>query len=121
MTYFLSGAIRNECSTNPHCLESDTTTYRYQDIQDQYGYHMDLYRCVIVICVLGMVQKCVWFCMLRVYELSRRRAVRRGVMAITKRARGLLQASYRLSERMSNFTSSTVNKLEAEALAELEM
>lgn len=113
MTYFLAGALRNECQDNSRCL-SDALTY--DDISDHYGYHMDLYRVVAVLLAMGIIYKLSWLVTLRLHYVVKQRAVRRKVIGFRKKARKILKASLRWSENMSSSSRFT-----EDPLAELEI
>lgn len=116
MSYFLASALRNECSDNSYALPEGMT---YNDVEDQYGYHIDRSAGIGVLFVMALIYQLVWLALLRLHDLSQQRSVRRKVLVMRKRARKVLQASLRWSESLRS-TNSTM-RFEDDALAELEI
>jgi hypothetical protein len=116
MSYFLAGAMRNECSNNSRVL---STTITYEDVSNQYGYHLSLPAAILAIFVMGLAYKILWLGALRLQDIAKRRTVRRKVLGIRKRARRLLKATLRWRE---DYTSAMPSmRLEEDALAEIEI
>ena len=96
MSYYLAGASRNEFEDNEHALNADNTAddvdvvITYNDIEDQYDFHLSLVQAFFAVFLMGMFLKWIWLVSLRLFVLIQERAVRRKIIGFRRRIRAIV-------------------------------
>jgi hypothetical protein len=95
MYFYMAGVFRNEFLNNRDAL-GDVS---YSNLRVQYDYYSHQATCLVVLLFIGLVYKSFWLVSMRYYGVRRCRAVLLQVYGARRRARKLIKAGLRWSER----------------------
>lgn len=113
MYYFLTGAFDNEFKSNANALGTNS----FDSVASYYGFTLNRVDAALVLFGYGFVYRLLWLLLLRTHEVVKNREIMERVGAAKKRARNIISASLRWSNKYKTTTMS----IEEEALAELEI
>jgi hypothetical protein len=95
MYFYMAGIFRNEFLNNRDALGDAS----YSNLRVQYDYYLNQATCLVVLLFIGLVFKCLWLVSVRYHGVRRRRAVLQQVYGARRKARKLIKAGLRWSER----------------------
>lgn len=114
MYFFLTGAFDNEFSNNPNALGNNS----FNTLASYYGFTLSRVDSALILFAYGFFYRLLWLLLLRTYEVVKNREIMERVGAAKKRARKIISASLRWSNK---YNKTTTMSIEEEALAELEI
>lgn len=115
LTYYLAGALRNECSGNSDC----TGDLDYHNIEEHYGYTTDLVASVFVIAAMAIVYKCFHIALLYIEEKYRRKGVKRKLKGWRRKVNKIVQAGLRWRDSLAS-SQNPSNRFDDDAMPEFE-
>jgi len=113
MYFFLTGCFDNEFSNNSNALNDNS----FDTIASYYGFTFNRIYSALALFGYGFLYRLLWLLLLRTHEIVKNREIMERVGAAKKRARNIISASLRWSDKYKTTTMS----IEEEALAELEI
>lgn len=113
MYFFLTGCFDNEFSNNSNALGDNT----FDTVASYYGFTFNRVYSALALFGYGFLYRLLWLLLLRTHEIVKNREIMERVGAAKKKARNIISASLRWSDKYKTTTMS----IEEEALAELEI
>ena len=106
MHVFLSGVSYNEFSGN-----SDTDIAIFENIKDNYGFHLTRSRAIIRLLLLALLYRIIWLLLLKLREIAtEKKRLRRAMGAAKRRAKRLVSAGLRWRKSRQGYAMAGDNR-----------